>query len=115
MTIAVIPVGYADGYPRALSNQGHVLIRGRRAPIIGRICMDQLTVDISDIPEAGDGDTVTLMGRDGQEEITAEDLAALAGTITNELLCRLGPRITRLEMKSPNARVILKAKRVPNQ
>lgn len=110
MTIAVIPIGYADGYPRSLSNKGHVLIHGRRAPIIGRICMDQLTLDISDIPDASDGDTVTLMGRDGQEAITAEDLAALAGTITNELLCRLGPRITRLTMQQPKARVMLKTK-----
>lgn len=99
MTIAVIPIGYADGYPRALSNQGHVLIHGCRAPIIGRICMDQLTVDISGIPDIKDGDTVTLLGRDGLEEITVERLADLAGTITNELLCRLGPRITRLEIK----------------
>ena len=95
-TLATIPIGYGDGYPRALSGQGYVLIRGRRAPIVGRICMDQLTVDISDIQGVHHGDKVTLIGSDGDEQITAEEIAGLAGTITNELLCRLGTRIRRI-------------------
>lgn len=88
--IAVISIGYADGIPRSLSNNGHVLIRGCRAPIIGRICMDQLTVEVTGIPDIKRGDVVTLIGRDGSEEITAEQMASNAGTITNELLSRLG-------------------------
>ena len=94
--IAVLPIGYADGYPRSLSNKGWVLIRGRKAPVAGRICMDQMTVDITDIPEAVPGDIATLIGRDGSEEIRAEEVAVLAGTITNELLSRLGPRLHRV-------------------
>lgn len=94
--IAVLPIGYADGYPRSLSNKGYVLIRGQKAPVAGRICMDQMTVDITDIPDAGPGDIATLIGRDGAEEIRAEEVAVLAGTITNELLSRLGNRLYRV-------------------
>jgi serine/alanine racemase len=95
MKIAVVSVGYADGYPRSLSSGGDVLIRGIKAPIVGRICMDQLMVDITKIPYVHIGDIVTLIGEDGTEVITAEQVAANAGTITNELLCRLGSRIKR--------------------
>ncbi|NLV17357.1 MAG: serine racemase VanT catalytic subunit [Syntrophomonadaceae bacterium] len=89
MQIAVISIGYADGFPRSLSTKGHVLIRGCRAPIIGRICMDQLMADVTKIPDVQRGDVVTLIGKDGSEEITAEQVAAKEGTITNELLSRL--------------------------
>lgn len=96
MRIAVISIGYADGFPRSLSmGKGCVLIGGCRAPILGRICMDQLIADVTDIPDIRRGDAVTLIGRDGSEEITAEETAFRAGTITNELLSRLSD--SRLE------------------
>jgi len=95
--VAAISIGYADGLPRNLScEKACVLIRGCRAPIIGRICMDQLTVDITDIPMAERGDIATLIGKDGCEIITAEQAAANAGTIANELLSRLGDRLERI-------------------
>lgn len=88
--IAVISIGYADGFPRSLSEgKSHVLIRGYRVPVIGRICMDQLVADVTDIPDIRKGDIATLIGKDGLEEITAEQVAGSAGTITNELLSRL--------------------------
>lgn len=94
--VAVVPAGYADGIPRCLSGTGTVLIRGKRAPIIGRICMDQMTVDITDIPEAAIGDAVVLIGTEGNQTISAEEVAENAGSITNELLCRIGSRVERL-------------------
>lgn len=94
--IAVITIGYADGIPRSLScGRGGVLIRGRRAPIVGRICMDQLLADVTEIPETASGDTAVLIGRDGELEISAYELAEADGTITNELLSRLGSRLSR--------------------
>lgn len=97
--VATIPVGYGDGYPRSLSGKGYVLIRGRRAPILGRICMDQFMVDVSHIPEAAPGDEVTLIGTDGEEEITMEMLGALSGRFNYELACDLGKRIPRVYLK----------------
>lgn len=94
--IATIPVGYGDGYPRLLSNKGTVLIRGHRASIVGRVCMDQLMVDVTDIADAREGDVVTLMGRDGKEEITADELAKLTGTISYEIICGFGARVPRV-------------------
>ena len=92
--IAVISIGYADGVPRSLScGGGAVLVAGERAPIIGRVCMDLLTVDITHIPGAEVGMAVTIIGRDGASEITAPEMARAAGTITNELLSCLGPRL----------------------
>lgn len=96
MLLAAVTIGYADGYPRNLSGKGVVLIRGKRAPVIGRICMDQLTVDISGIEGVRAGDEVTLIGRDGEAVISAEEVAALSGTITNELLSRMGARLGRI-------------------
>ena len=95
--IAVLSIGYADGIPRALScNHGKVLINGYEAPIIGRICMDQMIVDITDLPDVKSGDIAVIIGKSGQYEITAYDLAEARGTITNELLSRLGSRLNRM-------------------
>lgn len=95
--IAAITIGYADGLPRSLSEHaGKVLIHGQYAPIVGRICMDQLLADVTAIPRIEPGDTATLIGRDGQECICAADLADACGTITNELLSCLGPRLERV-------------------
>ncbi len=94
--IAVLPVGYFDGYDRQLSNRGVVLIRGQRAPVVGRVCMNLLMVDVTDLPEAGAGEPVTLLGRDGDEEVSADTLAEMAGTINYEILARLGAHIPRL-------------------
>lgn len=100
-TVAVLPIGYADGLPRSLScGNGEILLHGRRAPIIGRICMDQLMADVTDIPDVNPGDVATLIGRDGQETISAEQVADEAGTITNELLSRLGTRLERFYFQS---------------
>lgn len=96
MRIATIPVGYGDGYPRSLSNKGYVLIRGQKAPIVGRVCMDQMMVSVQDIPEAQEGDHVTLLGRDGNHEITAEELGDLSGRFNYELVCDINPRVPRL-------------------
>ena len=95
-TIAVLPVGYADGYSRRLSNRGFVLIKGRRAPIVGLICMDMTMVDVTDIPTVHVGDSVTLIGRDQEVAIWANDIAACAETIPYEVLCAIGPRIPRV-------------------
>jgi alanine racemase len=94
--IATLPVGYADGYSRALSNKGDVLIRGRRAPVVGRVSMDLLTVDLTDIPGAAVGDEVILMGRQGDDEISAEEIAAKTGTIPWEVLCGVSARVPRV-------------------
>ena len=94
--IATIPVGYADGYARALSGKGSVLIRGHKAPIVGRICMDQMMVDVSDIPEAKVLDQVTLIGTDGEHSISFEELGDLSGKFNYEFACGLGNRIPRL-------------------
>lgn len=95
--IAVLSVGYADGLPRELSSgRGHVLIHGKKAPVIGRICMDQTLVDVSEIPEVSRQDTAVLIGCSGPERITAQELAEQCGTITNEILSRLGSRLPRI-------------------
>ena len=92
--IAILPIGYADGYPRNLScGKGHVLINGCKASIVGRVCMDQLAVDVTDIPDMRVGMTATLIGKDGNEEITAPMAAQNSGSIANELLCRMGRRL----------------------
>ncbi|HXV68078.1 MAG TPA: alanine racemase [Nitrospira sp.] len=93
--IAVLPIGYADGLSRHLSNRGLVLVRGRRAPIAGLVCMDMVMVDVTDVPGAGIGDDVVLIGRQGSEQITAQDIAEWTGTISYEVLCSIGPRIPR--------------------
>lgn len=93
--VATIPVGYGDGYPRTMSGKGYVLIRGRRAPILGRVCMDQLMVDVTDIPRVQLLDLVVLIGRDGEECITMEEVGEISGRFNYELACDLGNRIPR--------------------
>ena len=99
MKIATIPVGYADGYPRSLSNVGYVLIRGKKAPIVGKVCMDQFMVDVTHIDGANFGDRVTLVGQDGNETISIEDLSKLSGRFNYEFICDLGKRIPRVYVK----------------
>jgi alanine racemase len=90
--IATLPVGYADGYSRLLSNRGEVLVRGRRVPVVGRVSMDLVTIDVTEVPDAAQGDEVVLLG----DEITAEELAAKTDTISYEVFCRVSRRVPRL-------------------
>ena len=94
--IAVLPIGYADGYSRQLSHRGSVLIRGRRASIVGLVCMDMIMVDVTDIAELQVGETVTLIGQQGNESIWADEVADWIGTIPYEVLCGIGSRVPRL-------------------
>ena len=94
--IATIPAGYADGYHRRLSGSGEMLVRGRRVPIAGRISMDLITLDVTDVPDAEVGDEVVLLGRQGDEEVTAEELAAKLDTISYEVFCSVGARVPRV-------------------
>ena len=94
--LAVVPVGYFDGYDRGLSNAAHVLVKGRRAPVRGRVAMDFFMADVTDVPGAKLEDDVTLLGADGRERITAEDLASIAGTISYEILARINPLVPRV-------------------
>ena len=94
--IATVPVGYGDGYPRSLSNKGYVLIHGMKAPIIGRICMDQFMVDVTDIPDVKIGDVVTLIGTDGNETITIEMLGSMCDRFNYEFVCDLNKRVPRI-------------------
>lgn len=96
MVAATIPVGYGDGYPRNLSGKGWVLIHGRKAPILGRVCMDQMMVDVTEIPDVKEDDDVVLIGRDGGELITVEELCQISGGFHYEFLCGLSKRIPRV-------------------
>ncbi len=93
--IATIPVGYGDGYPRSLSNKGYVLIHGKKAPILGRVCMDQFMVDVTEIEGVEFGDLVTLVGRNGEAFVTVELLSELAGKLRYEFICNFGKRVPR--------------------
>jgi alanine racemase len=93
--IATLPVGYNDGYRFAFSNRAKVLVRGRRVPVVGRVSMDYVTVDVTDVPGAAVGDVVTLLGTDGEAGVTTGELAAMADTIPYEILCGIGRRVTR--------------------
>lgn len=99
MKIATIPVGYGDGYPRSLSNKGYVLIHGQKAPILGRVCMDQFMVDVTPIANVKMGDKVTLIGTDGEETITVEELGEIADKFNYEFVCGLSKRIPRTFVK----------------
>lgn len=98
--VATVPVGYADGYPRTLSNKGWVLIRGQKAPILGRVCMDQFMVDVTDIEGVSLKDEVTLVGKDGELSITAEDIGDLSGRFNYEFVCDLNKRVPRIFLKN---------------
>lgn len=97
--VATIPVGYGDGYPRSLSGKGYVLIHGKKAPILGRVCMDQMMVDVTAVPEAREDDKVVLIGKDGDEEITMEYMGELSGRFNYELACCLNRRVPRVYVK----------------
>jgi alanine racemase len=93
--VATVAIGYADGVHRARSNRGHVLVRGRRAPLIGAVSMDAITLDVTDVPGVAVGDVATLIGEDGDERIAAEEVAAWSNTISYEVLTSIGPRVER--------------------
>lgn len=97
--VATVSAGYADGYPRRLSNKSSVLIHGKRAPVLGKVCMDQIMIDVTGIPDVKVGDEVTLVGRDGEETITMDELAEHEGSITYELVCDIGRRVPRVYIK----------------
>ncbi len=94
--VATVSAGYADGVSRLLSNRGQVLVHGVRCPILGRVCMDQFMIEVTQVPEAAVGDTVTIFGRDGDDEITADDVADRIGTIGYEVTCLITPRVPRV-------------------
>ena len=96
MQVATIPTGYADGYNRLLSNRGYVLLHGKRAPIVGRICMDQFMIDVTNISEARPYDEVILIGKSGNEILTADDMAEMLETIGYEVVCDISKRVPRL-------------------
>lgn len=96
MRIATIPIGYGDGYSRGLSNCGYVLIHGKRARIVGRVCMDQFMVDVTNIEQTAVNDEVTLIGTDGQEEISAQEMGEMSGSFNYEVVCNIGKRIPRI-------------------
>lgn len=97
--IATLPVGYADGYSRRLSSKGSVIVRGKIAPIVGRVCMDMMMIDVTDIEGAAINDEVVLIGRQGDNTITADDIARLTDTISYEVLCSIGKRVPRVYIK----------------
>ena len=99
-TVATVPVGYADGYRRSLSNRFYVLIRGKKAPILGRICMDQMMVDVTDIPDVKPDDKVTLVGQNGDERITMEAISAMADSFNYEFVCGISRRVPRYYYQS---------------
>ena len=99
-TVATVPVGYADGYRRSLSGNFYVLIHGQKAPILGRICMDQMMVDVTDIPDVQTGDRVVLVGTDGAQTITVEEIAGAAGSFNYEFICGVSRRVPRYYLQS---------------
>lgn len=96
MRIATVTIGYADGYSRLLSSKGEILVHGKRCRIVGRVCMDQLMIDVTDVPQASSGDIVTLIGREGNDVITADELASVYGTIGYEVVCGISKRVPRI-------------------
>ena len=102
--VATVPVGYADGYSRSLSGKFYVLIHGKKAPILGRICMDQMMVDVTDIPEVKVGDQVTLVGKDGDQQISVEEIAEAAGSFNYEFVCGISRRVPRYYVQNGQIR-----------
>ncbi len=100
--VATLPVGYGHGYPRSLSNRFYVLIRGKRAPILGRVCMDQIMVDVTDIPDVTEADLAVLVGTSGEETITVEEIAEAAGSFNYEFLCSIARRVPRFYYQNGN-------------
>jgi len=98
--IATVSIGYADGFNRCLTGTGYVLIRGKKAPVVGRVCMDQIMVDVTDIPDACLGDWAVVLGRDQDAEITAEEFGAMSHSFNYEVICNFMPRVTRVYHKS---------------
>ena len=96
MRLATLPIGYADGYHRSLSNRGKMLVNGQYAKIVGRICMDQLLLDVTEIPEVYEGIEVTIVGHDGGKTITMEEVARLSDTVHYEIMCIIGKRVPRV-------------------
>ena len=101
--VATIPIGYADGYNRLLSNRASALVRGKRVPVIGRVCMDQTMLDVTDVPGVSPGDEVVLYGKHGNECIRIEEIAALLGTISYEVVCAVGKRVPRVYMRKASS------------
>jgi alanine racemase len=97
--VGLVPVGYADGYSRSLSNRGHVLVGGIRCSVVGRVSMDQIAIDLTQVPGAAEGDQVVLIGQQGSDELDAADVARWAGTIPYEVLCALSPRVPRMYIR----------------
>lgn len=100
--LAVLPIGYADGYNRLLTNRGEALICGQRVPVIGTVCMDWIMVDVTDLPQVAVGDPVTLLGEAGDQAITAEEWAEWVGSISYEVFCRIAPRVPRRYLELPS-------------
>lgn len=100
VTVATVPIGYADGYPRCMSGKAHMIVNGRLAPVIGRVCMDQCMLDVTGIPDVQAGSIVTVFGRDGDASIPVEELAALDNTINYEIVCLIGKRVPRVYLQN---------------
>lgn len=107
MRVAVLAIGYADGYPRALSRRGRVMLHGRWAPVLGNVCMDQMMVDVTGIPETQPGDIAVILGEDGPLSQTADDLGREANSCMHEILSRLGPRLQRLYLENNRLTAVL--------
>ena len=101
--LATLPVGYGDGYWRVFGNRAEVLVRGHRAPVVGRVCMDLCCVDVTDVPHVSEGDRAVLLGHMGDEEVGASELASLAGTLAYEVVCAISPRVPRVYVHGPTA------------
>ena len=95
MKIASTAIGYADGYHRLLTNKGRMIVRGKYVPVVGSVCMDQTMLDVSNVPEAEEGDIVTVFGKDGEASVSVDEVAALAGTINYEIICAVSRRVPR--------------------
>lgn len=100
MKIASVAIGYADGYSLRFSNHAEMIVLGKKVPIVGRVCMDQLMIDVSKVPDVKEGDIVTVFGKDGEVQITVDELAELIGTINYEIICLIGKRVPRLYVKN---------------